>query len=174
MQAGTVRDVRPVSAMQNARTPTQKSQPPVSWDGMSRRKGNAGQLEVAKILGRLYCWAKSTAGSQSAGAVVPDVDGTPWWIEVKRHAKVNWRPAYRQACGDADGRLPMVAHRDDRGEWMVTLRLEHFVDAMDGAPAAAYAALLAAVRILEPREWKELKRARTLAQGLAVRAEGRE
>ena len=99
---------------------------------MSRDKGARGEREVATILRAAgYDVGRS---SQTAGARQCDVDGAglPVWIEVKRGKRVGVRAAFRQACGDTDGREPVVAWRDDRGEWMVCLRLEPFVRMMAG------------------------------------------
>jgi len=99
---------------------------------MSRNKGKRGEQEVARLLRAAgYDVART---DQTAGARCCDVDGPglPAWIEVKRGKQVNVRSAYRQACNDTDGREPVVAWRDDRSEWMVSLRLEPFIRMMAG------------------------------------------
>ncbi len=98
----------------------------------SRNKGKRGEQEVARLLRAAgYDVARS---DQTAGAMRCDVDGPglPAWIEVKRGKLVNVRAAYRQACNDTDGREPMVAWRDDRGEWMGLMKLEPLVRLLRG------------------------------------------
>ena len=108
---------------------------------LSRNKGARGEREVCNVLRAAgYDVAR---GDQSAGARCPDVDGVPGiWIEVKIGkrvtstkigcARVNVRAAWRQACNDTDSREPVVAWRDDRGEWMVLSRLESWARWVSG------------------------------------------
>jgi len=60
-----------------------------------------------------------------------DVEGTDWWIEVKRGKRCPIRAAMRQAEADTDGRPCLVLWRDDRQPWMVTLRLDDAVVLLD-------------------------------------------
>jgi Holliday junction resolvase len=98
---------------------------------LSRNKGARGEREVCNVLRAAgYDVAR---GDQSAGARCPDVDGVPGiWIEVKIGKRVNVRAAWRQACNDTDSREPVVAWRDDRGEWMVLSRLESWARWVSG------------------------------------------
>ena len=51
--------------------------------------------------------------------------------EVKRVEKLNIHKAMSQAIEEAQKRddgLPIVFHRRDRGEWLVTMRLEDWMD----------------------------------------------
>ena len=93
----------------------------------SRNKGKAGERAVAKLF-REVMGMETRRGWQAAQATTAcDVEGTPWWLEVKRHKKVPIRPSYAQAVNDSDGRPPVVVWRDDRGEWMVCLSLADFM-----------------------------------------------
>ena len=99
----------------------------------SRRKGKYGELEVVAILKEHGLTARRGAPMQAAGGrpTVPDVvvDGAPVWLEVKRGKLVNVRAAMRQALQDAPATdLAAVVHRDDRGEWMLTARLEDVLE----------------------------------------------
>lgn len=95
----------------------------------SREKGRKGETELAKILrergyearrGQQFCGANGDA----------DVVGLPGYhIECKRVEKLNLEAAMEQSKRDArQGEIPIVAHRKNRHEWLVTLRLEDFLD----------------------------------------------
>lgn len=91
----------------------------------SRRKGRAGELEAAEQLRVVYPDAlngpSQYRGAKKDGA---DVNGTPFWVEVKRGKAPPIGPAMAQAKRDTDGRPPLVLSRKDRDEWLVTMRLE--------------------------------------------------
>ena len=90
----------------------------------SRDKGKRGELELAKTLrgygydvrrGQQYCGANGDA----------DVVGLPGiHIECKRVERLNLDDAMAQAKHDAHGKIPAVFHRNNHGEWRVTLGLE--------------------------------------------------
>ena len=92
----------------------------------SRSKGQRGEREIVGIMGK-YGMELHRGWQTRAGQTECDVEGSPWWIEVKRGKRCNPRAAYRQAKADTDGRLPVVFWRDDREAWMVTLSLEDFM-----------------------------------------------
>ena len=94
----------------------------------SRNKGAAGERELANILkgygydtrrGQQYCGANGDA----------DVVGLPGvHIECKRVEKLNLYDAMEQSKRDAkDGEIPVVMHRKNRREWLVTIRLSDFM-----------------------------------------------
>ncbi len=95
----------------------------------SRRKGAKGELELSHKLkdygydtrrGQQYCGANGDA----------DVVGLPGiHIECKRVEKLNLYDAMAQAKSDAKGNeKPTVFHRKDRCEWLVTMRLEDWIE----------------------------------------------
>jgi hypothetical protein len=43
-------------------------------------------------------------------------------FEVKTVERLNLHDAMAQAVEDADGKIPVVAHTRNRGDWMVTMR----------------------------------------------------
>ena len=100
-----------------------------------RNKGKRGEREVATIF-RLKGYTTHRGWQTRSGQTECDVEGTPWWIEVKRGKKVNIRAAMRQAKDDTDGRPPIVVWRDDREPWMVSLTLEQFL-ALTGTAKAS-------------------------------------
>lgn len=91
----------------------------------SKQKGARGERELAAIFrdhgyparrGQQYCGVNGDA----------DVIGLPGiHVECKRVEKLNLIDAVRQAVRDAKkGKIPVVFHRKDRSEWLVTMRLE--------------------------------------------------
>lgn len=48
-------------------------------------------------------------------------------FECKRVEKLNIENAMQQAIKDAKDQTPVVAHRKNRGEWLATMKLEHFL-----------------------------------------------
>ena len=96
----------------------------------SQRKGAAGERELAAKL-RGYGYEIERGGSMTFGEV-PDLVGLPGvHIEVKRVERLNVGEAMQQAIRDAeqfgDG-CPALFHRRNRQPWLVTLRLEDFMD----------------------------------------------
>lgn len=95
----------------------------------SKRKGNAGERELAKILkeygfearrGQQFCGANGDAD-------VEGLDGIH--IEVKRVEKLNLYNAMAQSQRDArDGEVPIVAHRRNRDKWLVTIALDDWIE----------------------------------------------
>ena len=95
----------------------------------SKRKGCEGERELAHVLQGYGFDAKRM--QQFAGGVdSPDVSGLPGiHIECKRVEALNIHKAYAQAVKDAAGqKIPAVFHRRNRDKWMVTLRLDDFME----------------------------------------------
>ncbi|MSS64575.1 putative PDDEXK endonuclease [Velocimicrobium porci] len=95
----------------------------------SREKGAAGERELANYLkekgyqtrrGQQYCGANGDA----------DVVGLPGiHIECKRVEKLNIENAINQSCFDArKGEIPTVIHRKNRKKWLVTMRLDDWIE----------------------------------------------
>ena len=98
----------------------------------SRAKGGRGEREAAAALGDVLGrpWRRAVGQSRS-GADAPDVEPDGWsvggasstpWVEVKR-GRSTITAAMRQAVAACGARLPVVVTRQDRGEWLVTVRL---------------------------------------------------
>lgn len=94
-----------------------------------RQKGKKGELELAHILrdygydtrrGQQYCGANGDA----------DVVGLPGvHVECKRVERLNLEDAVAQAKRDArPGEMPVVMHRRNRGQWLVTMPLENWME----------------------------------------------
>ena len=101
----------------------------------SRRKGARAELELAARL-RVIWPAATRALGQARGDAGQDIDGVPgWWWQVSAGARPNIRAKMRQALEDmarvgaaAANAEPIVATRRDRDGWLVTMRLERFLE----------------------------------------------
>lgn len=88
---------------------------------LSREKGKRGEREFASLC-REYGYA-ARRGQQYSGAGGEDVVGLPGiHAEIKRVERLDLPAAIAQAARDAGGALPLVAHRRNRGEWLITMR----------------------------------------------------
>ena len=101
----------------------------------SREKGAAGERELAQIL-RAYGF-EARRGQQFSGASgdpdivtnMPDIH-----IECKRVERLNIYEAMAQSINDARiGETPVVMHRKNREEWLVSMRLGDFIKLYKGA-----------------------------------------
>ena len=96
----------------------------------SQRKGAAGERELAAVL-REHGFEITRGGSLSFGEV-PDLSGLPGvHIEVKRVERLNIMEAMEQAIRDSEDFLdgaPTVFHRRNRCPWLVTMRLEDWLE----------------------------------------------
>jgi len=96
----------------------------------SQRKGRAGELELTALLNGYGIQARP--GEPVSYGSTPDITGVPGLhVEVKRNERLNVLEAMKQAVRDAekfgDG-LPAVFHRKNRAPWLVTMRLEDFME----------------------------------------------
>ena len=100
-----------------------------------KRKGTAGENELAQILRaagiRAYRNDQIFRGGKDNPDVAAEVFDLPLHIEVKRVEKLNVSEAVKQAVKDAKaGSLPIVAHRRNREQWLVTMPLAVLLNAM--------------------------------------------
>ena len=96
----------------------------------SRNKGKVGELELAHALTEAGFEARR--GQQFAGGGdSPDVVCQPlagYHFEVKRVEAGNLYKWLKQAIRDAGSKVPVVAHRRSREDWVVVLRLSDFLN----------------------------------------------
>ena len=95
----------------------------------SRQKGARGERELAGKL-RAYGF-DARRGQQYSGANGDaDVVGLPGiHIECKRVERLNIEDAMSQSKRDArNGEIPVVMHRKNNSEWLVTLQFESFME----------------------------------------------
>ena len=103
----------------------------VLWSGMGKRertKGAVFEREVANLMRSIgYADAKRGIGQARSGGEVPDVDGTPWWIEAKHRKAIDVHGAYQQGADASDDRREVLAvTKRDRGEVLVTMSFATF------------------------------------------------
>lgn len=98
----------------------------------SRAKGASGERELAKVL-RGYGYEARRGQQYKGGADSPDVIGLDGiHIEVKRVERLNISDAMAQSIRDAGEDVPIVAHRKNREEWLVTMRLIDWMGLYEG------------------------------------------
>lgn len=97
----------------------------------SREKGRRGEVELARKL-REYGYVNARRSQQYCGAngdadIVDALDGIH--IECKRVERLNIEDAMAQSKHDArEGEIPVVMHRKNNCEWLVTLQLDKFIE----------------------------------------------
>lgn len=99
----------------------------------SKRKGSAGERELLEIL--LAAGIRAYRNDQifKSGEGNPDIAaelaGKQLHIEVKRVERLNILEAVKQALKDAEeGHIPIVAHRRNREQWLITVPLAVLLD----------------------------------------------
>lgn len=94
----------------------------------SRRKGKTGELEAAETLRQLFGWTtrrtQQFAANANADSADLRVEQTPqlFW-EVKRVNRLNVPRTMRTAAAQCGRRVPVLMHRPDRSDWLLTIRL---------------------------------------------------
>lgn len=99
----------------------------------SRQKGAAGEREISHLL-REYGY-DTRRGQQFSGANgdadVVGMDGHH--LEIKRVERLNIYDAIEQSIRDArEGEIPVVMHRKNRKTWLITMRLEDYMERVLG------------------------------------------
>jgi len=95
----------------------------------SKRKGAAGERELAKILREYGFETRRTQQYCGGTEESADIVGLPYiHIECKRVERLNIDDAMEQAIRDCKGdRLPAVFHRRNGKKWLVTMELEDWM-----------------------------------------------
>lgn len=99
----------------------------------SKRKGNAGEIELLNILLDHGIEAHRNDQRYIGGKDNPDIScmirGKKCHVEVKRKERFNVYEAMNQAISDANGNaLPVVAYRKNREQWLIVLPLRDLLD----------------------------------------------
>lgn len=94
-----------------------------------KQKGKRGELELAKKL-REYGYDTRRSVQYSGANGDADVVGLPGiHIEVKRRERLNIEDAMAQSKHDArEGEIPVVMHRKNNCEWLVSIRLTDWIE----------------------------------------------
>lgn len=97
----------------------------------SREKGRKGEVEASHVLNDLL-GTDCRRGQQHAGGVdSPDVVGLKGiHLEIKRVERLNIDDAMAQSVRDSEGSedIPVVMHRKNRKQWLVTMRLTDWAE----------------------------------------------
>lgn len=103
-----------------------------------RRKGKAGELELARLLRELLGveLTRNLMQSREGGGDLLGLSG--WAIEVKRAARARLADWWEQTCQQAEtaGCRPALAYRLDRQPWRVVVALRHVATGFEHAPLA--------------------------------------
>lgn len=91
---------------------------------MSRTKGKVGERQFRDLL-REHGFAaergvQHRGGPNSPDVICPSLARIHW--EIKRTERIQVRPSMEQAAADAGDKTPVVAWRQNRGEWLCCLR----------------------------------------------------
>jgi len=104
----------------------------------SRQKGARGERELAKFLtahGYPARRGQPFSGSPESPDVVCPILSKAFQIECKLVEKLNIRNAIEQARFDSGiGQTPVVMHKRNRTEWLVTMPLEDFMKLLNTHP----------------------------------------
>ncbi len=105
----------------------------------ARAKGASFERHVANVLKTIWPGARRGLGQARQGREVPDVDGTPFWVELKhKKARPQIQAAWQQALDDSTadaaarsaglpGRRPIAITRQNNGPILVTMAIEDWV-----------------------------------------------
>lgn len=95
----------------------------------ARNKGAAAERELAALIRDTWGYEVHRGKVFYHESDLVGLDGIH--VEVKRQERLNIYEAVRQAISEAGKRkdgLPAVFHRRDREGWLVTMRLEDWID----------------------------------------------
>lgn len=93
----------------------------------SKRKGYVGEAEFAKLTGgKRQILSGALGGEHSGDVVLPN----GWKVEVKRR-KNGLKTLYKW-FEEGDIKPDCVAFRADRKDWIVSMKLERFLELMEG------------------------------------------
>lgn len=93
----------------------------------SRDKGKRAEREFAKLCQEYGFDVQRTAQCKGKTGAAGDIEGLPGiHIEVKHVERLNLREAMAQSIRDAEAegkdKFPIVAHKKNNAEWLVTMR----------------------------------------------------
>jgi len=94
----------------------------------SKRKGSAGERELAEILRSHGYDSHRNNQRYVSGLENPDITLPGVHVEVKRSEALRLYDALTQAVHDANGKaLPAVMHRKNHSPWVVIMRLDDWM-----------------------------------------------
>lgn len=103
-----------------------------------KKKGSRGELELVDALKALGHEAHRSQQYCGRGEDASDVICTTLptiHFECKRTEALRLYPAMEQAINDADeGKIPVVATKKNRSEWLAIMRLDDFINLFPAPP----------------------------------------
>lgn len=97
----------------------------------SRQKGKAGELEAKDAINALLPRAHARRSQQFRGTEEGAdllASGLPnLWLEVKRVERLNVDAVMAASVRNCGGLHPVILHRKNGGEWLVTVRLADLI-----------------------------------------------
>lgn len=104
----------------------------------SRAKGCRGERELSQVI-RTHGYAARRGQQYSGGGDSPDVvtDIPGLHIECKRVETFNLYKSLAQAKRDGKGKVPVVAHKRNRENWVAVLEWDTFLNLLLLTPAPA-------------------------------------
>lgn len=99
-----------------------------------REKGIRGELRARDLMRHAgFKDAVRSYGQSRKGSDKPDVDGTPFWVEVKTEAtRPNVHKAFEQGAEKTDGRRVLTLTKQDHGTWLVGMSYTTFCALLRG------------------------------------------
>ena len=99
----------------------------------SRMKGADFERGMAKVMRSVWPEARRGIGQARCASEVPDVDGTPFWVETKHRKRVSILAAFEQAAEATDGRPVVAVTRENNRPILVTMALADWLELVDRA-----------------------------------------
>lgn len=94
----------------------------------SKQKGKRGELEFSHLLkdnGYFARRSQQYMGTENTADITSDL---PFHFEVKRVERLNLSKAMQQAVDDSNDNLPVVAHRKNREDWLITMQFKDWIE----------------------------------------------
>lgn len=99
----------------------------------AKLKGKNGELAFCKLCKEAGYDVHRTAQFRGNTGAAGDVEGLPGvHVEVKNQERLNLRDAIAQSVRDSEaegkGNVPIVAHKKNNADWLITLRAKDFFE----------------------------------------------
>ena len=95
----------------------------------SKQKGKKGELEFSHLLKKHGFEARrgqQYSGTETTADIISELDRLHF--EVKRVERLNIDNAIEQAVKDCGDKIPVVAHRKNRKDWLITMKFDDWIE----------------------------------------------
>lgn len=99
---------------------------------MQRNKGKRGEYIARDLLRKVWPEAERGAQQSRTGDCMADVEGTPYWTEVKFQQAPSIHKALLQAQAATDGRPVLIMSKRNREPMLVTMLAEDWIELAKG------------------------------------------